>query len=169
MLTLDLPRLEREGSLEFEGEIPSDDPIWEGSNLRFRGPLDVSGLARTAGSGEILVETRIRGELQQQCRRCLDPVRTPMELDALLVFGEVDEEDGGDGEIRPLDVSAMELDLGEAVREELILVVDPFVLCDADCRGLCPRCGINRNEESCDCVLEELDPRWDALRALKSE
>ena len=65
---------------------------------------------------------------------------------------------------------ARELDLGEAIREELILDLDPFVLCDPECKGLCPKCGVNRNQQTCECVDEELDPRWDVLRrALKNE
>lgn len=169
MFKLDLPRLERQGTLEISAEIPADDPLWEGSDLRFRGPLRVSGKASLAGSGEVLVEAAIRGELEQECRRCLKPVHTPVELDALLVFGAVDEEVGEDGEIHPMDPEALELDVGEAVREELILNIAPFVVCDPECRGLCPRCGVDRNKETCECTLEEPDPRWDALRALKSE
>ena len=168
MLTLDLSRLEREGTLEFGGTIPPDADLWKGSDLTFHGPVEVSGTARFAGSGEVLVDARIAGRLEQECRRCLAQVVTPVEMDRLLVFGEFDEDAGG-GEIRPMDGDATELDLGEAVREELILAVDPFVLCGPDCRGLCPRCGIDRNRETCDCNLEEEDPRWDALRALKNE
>ena len=169
MFKLDLPRLEREGTLEISAEIPADDPLWGGSDLRFRGPLRVSARASIAGSGEVLVDTTLRGELDQQCRRCLSAVVTPVDLNVLLVFGAVDEEAGDDGEIRPLDPDVLVLDLGEAVREELILAVDPFVLCDPECRGLCPRCGVDRNKETCECTLEEPDPRWDALRALKKE
>ncbi|MDT8339955.1 MAG: DUF177 domain-containing protein [Longimicrobiales bacterium] len=168
MFKLDLVRLEREGSLDVRAEIPADDPLWAESDLRFRGPLRARGRASLAGSGEVLVDLGVEGELEQECRRCLSPVRTPLELRLLLVFGAVDEEGGGeDGEIRPLDPAAVELDLGDAVREELILAVDPFVLCDPDCRGLCPRCGADRNRESCECTLQEPDPRWDALRAMR--
>jgi len=169
MLKLDLPRLEREGTLEISAEIPADDPLWGDSDLRFRGPLQVSVRASVAGSGEILAETALRGELEQECRRCLATVLTPVDLKTLLVFGAVDEEVGDDGEIRPLDAEALELDLGEAIREELILAVDPFVLCDPECKGLCPVCGTDRNRETCECTLEEPDPRWDALRALRKE
>jgi len=169
MFKLDLPRLEREGTLEISAEIPADDPLWGDSDLRFRGPLRVRARASLAGSGEVLVDATLEGELEQECRRCLATVVTPLDLKALLVFGAVDEETGDDGEIRPLDPEALELDLGEAIREELILTVDPFVLCDPECRGLCPRCGVDRNKETCACTLEEPDPRWDALRALKKE
>ena len=74
-----------------------------------------------------------------------------------------------DGDARVYDAGAAELDLKEAVREELILAIDPFVVCDPECKGLCPKCGVNRNTDSCDCTTDEPDPRWDALRSLQNE
>jgi uncharacterized protein len=41
------------------------------------------------------------------------------------------------------------------------------VLCRDDCAGLCPRCGADLNEGSCDCTDDEMDPRWAALEALR--
>lgn len=170
MLTLDLIRLERDGALPVEAEIPSDSPLWEDSGLRFRGPVEVEGQATLAGSGQVLLDVTIRGEWDQECRRCLAAVRTPVELEAMLVYGDAGEEaDGDDGQIRPADLNANTLDYGLGIREELLLAHDPYVLCDPDCKGLCPVCGADRNRESCDCTLEEPDPRWDALRQLKEE
>lgn len=170
MLTLDLPRLEREGALPVEAEIPADSPLWEDSGLTFHGPVTVKGTASLAGSGEVLLNVTIRGTFEQDCRRCLETVRTPVELDSILVFGKSeDEASGDDGEIRVADLDANELEYGYGVREELLLAFDPYALCDPDCAGLCPQCGVDRNKESCDCTLEEPDPRWDALRELKSE
>lgn len=168
MFTLDLARLERVGFLEFEADIAPDDPLWNGSGLTFEGPLKVRGRASLAGSGEVLVDAVLDGVLAQECRRCLEPVRTPIHREPLLVFGSGGAEED-DGEIRALPEEALDLDLGEAIREELILEVDPFVLCDPECRGLCPRCGANLNETTCECEAEVDDPRWDALRALKTE
>ena len=74
-----------------------------------------------------------------------------------------------DGDARVLDARAPELDLSGPVREEVVLAVDPYVVCDPECRGLCPRCGANLNIEACGCSFHEPDPRWDALRALKEE
>jgi uncharacterized protein len=39
------------------------------------------------------------------------------------------------------------------------------VLCRPDCRGLCPTCGQNLNEEPCSCQPEP-DPRWSVLQGL---
>ena len=103
-------------------------------------------------------------------RRCLEPVSVAVDEELDLVFAsgdesEVSEEDG----VRPLPDGIGELDLGEAIREEMILSQSPLALCKPDCKGLCPRCGVNLNEDRCECSNEELDPRWDALRALNEE
>jgi uncharacterized protein len=40
-------------------------------------------------------------------------------------------------------------------------------LCKPDCKGLCPRCGKNRNLEACTCEEGPADPRWEALADLR--
>ena len=62
---------------------------------------------------------------------------------------------------------AGELDLSNAVREEVMLAINQYVVCDPKCSGLCPRCGTNLNQATCDCRQDESDPRWEALQALK--
>ncbi len=169
MLTIPLARLEREGTLEIQAEIPPDDPSWDGTDLRFSTPLSITGQAQWLTSGEVLVRVALQGILDQECRRCLEPVEVPVEEELTLLFvppGETAEEDE---EVRILPEDMMELDLGVAVREEVILSQTTFALCRPDCRGLCPRCGVNLNEETCQCLIEEPDPRWDALRALNKE
>ncbi|MGD2068545.1 MAG: DUF177 domain-containing protein [Gemmatimonadota bacterium] len=171
MLTIDIGRLEREGTLRVSAAVPPEDALWEGTDLTFAGPVEVDVVATVAGSGEYVVRGRIAGTLVQECRRCLDEVRTSVDDELTLVFSPADElgSTEQDPEMRVLEPGADEIDLGEAIREELVLDVDRYVVCDAACRGLCPICGVNRNEEECDCSFEEPDPRWDALRELKSD
>jgi len=170
MLKIDLGRLEREGPLEVDAAVPADDPLWNETELTFDGPLEVRGTVSFAGSGEVVARLTLDGTLLHQCRRCLEPVRTEALDELTLVFTPRDElasED--DADLRVLEPKANEIDLGSAVREELILHTDRFVVCDPECRGLCPRCGVDLNDEECDCTLEEPDPRWDALRALNED
>jgi uncharacterized protein len=170
MLRLDLARLEREGSVHIEAEVPADDSLWEGTALPFGAPVSVDLRAHIAGSGEVVVRGRVGVVLRSECRRCLDPVRTEFEEDVTLVYVPEDLLAGDELDVRPIPARARELNLGEAIREELILDVDPFVVCKPDCKGLCPRCGANWNQQTCDCVGVELDPRWDVLRrALKEK
>jgi uncharacterized metal-binding protein YceD (DUF177 family) len=86
-----------------------------------------------------------------------------------MVFGPPDELSEDDDEIRTIEAGAMEIDLLPHLREELLLTVPPYAECKDECRGLCPGCGVNLNEEDCGCGEKESDPRWDALRALKNE
>jgi uncharacterized protein len=170
MLPLDLARLSREGSLRIQAEIPAGAPLWEGSGIQLRGPLRVDLRATEARSGEVVVRGVVEGKLDQQCRRCLDPVVVPLREEVTIVFAPPDVLGGqDDGEIRVLPVEQNEVDLEEPVREEVILAAPPYALCDPECRGLCPRCGADWNETTCECAVEEPDPRWDALRALKNE
>jgi uncharacterized protein len=39
-------------------------------------------------------------------------------------------------------------------------------LCDDACKGLCPQCGRNLNEGTCDCQPDTSDDRFSALRQL---
>lgn len=127
--------------------------------------------AHEAGSGEVVIRGGVKATLLDECRRCLDPVRSPVELDMTLVYAPADEleQDVEDESVREIGLDTMEIDLAEAVREELILNAERFSECRPDCKGLCPLCGANLNETTCDCSLDEPDPRWDALRALKNE
>ncbi|MGD8322587.1 MAG: DUF177 domain-containing protein [Gemmatimonadota bacterium] len=116
----------------------------------------------------------VRGSLEaglvQECRRCLEPVSGRFAEDVTMVFlpsGVPGVEE--DGDVRLFDARSGELDLSEAVREEIVLALDPYVVCDPECKGLCPQCGTNLNRETCSCTTTEADPRWDALRALKEE
>jgi uncharacterized protein len=170
MLTLDLARLEREGTLPVEADVPPDHALWDSSGLCFATPLRVRLRASAAGSGEIVIRGSLRSILDMQCRRCLDPVLVPLDEEVTMVFAPSDElEEEEEVDVRRLPARASSLDLSDAIREELILGTDRYVVCEEGCKGLCPICGVNRNQQTCECTLEEPDARWDTLRALKSE
>jgi uncharacterized protein len=169
MLRVDLGQLGREGSVVVEGTISAEDDLWKDTDLQWAGDVDVRLRAAFAGTGEVVARGRARGTLRQECRRCLEPVETTVDHDLTLVFVEDGAQHEDDGSTYVFEASGAELDLSEAVREELVLAVNPYVVCDPECRGLCPRCGKDLNEGPCDCTEEETDPRWAALRDLNSE
>ena len=96
-----------------------------------------------------------------------------------LKAGDADEdadEDNDEGEASEpegKDVGLAEyrddtIDLGEVVREQLYLALPMKPLCQEDCKGLCPVCGVNRNRETCTCQQEWVDPRMAALKEWKT-
>jgi uncharacterized protein len=120
---------------------------------------------------------RLRGKLSTTapmvCGRCLTQYRQD-----LTVVVEEDFLVGGpppprEGVLRPEDFVLplgpdLVLDVTEAVRQHLLLAVPMVPVCRPDCRGLCPQCGRNRNEQDCGCaVAEVIDPRLAPLLDLK--
>ena len=59
-----------------------------------------------------------------------------------------------------------QLPLDALVEEDLILDQPSKVLCSEECQGLCPLCGKDLNEGSCDCRHDTVDPRLAALQQL---
>ena len=56
-----------------------------------------------------------------------------------------------------------QLDLGDVVREVVMLDVSTTPLCRPDCAGLCLTCGANLNDGPCGCAVVPTDMRWSAL------
>lgn len=169
MLKVKLSDLARRGSVQVKGSVSPDERFWEASDLELVAPMEVDLTVTYTAVGQVLARGSVELPLRHRCRRCLKEVVQEVAPELTLVWSPPDElEAEGEGpEIRRLDPAGDELDLGDAIREEVILAAPRFVLCRKDCQGLCPHCGVDRNVESCDCSLDEPDPRWDALRALK--
>ncbi len=60
------------------------------------------------------------------------------------------------------------IDVTEVVRQNLILALPIAPRCREDCRGLCPRCGADRNRTVCGCTDVESDPRLRPLERWSS-
>ena len=169
MLKVDLGILARKHRIRIDAEVPADDPLWSSLPWRFAEPVQLHLDVQQAGQ-DVVVRGGIEGVVDLACRRCLTPVTH--ELDEELTFlyrAGVQDVDAEAEEVYALPAKGSDLDLGPALREHVLLAVPQFVICDEACRGFCPRCGTNLNESSCDCEDEEEDPRWAALRRLRSE
>ena len=155
--------LRRDGSMALEGEP------WTDTELSFVDPPRVEVTARETGDGGIHVTGRLWGTVEVACRRCLEPVRRSLEIEVDWLFEPGLEEDAEDEGVFPLDDEEDGvLDLTPRIREEFLLEAPAYPLCSEDCQGLCPVCGTNQNESSCECDTSEVDPRWGPLEDLAS-
>ena len=59
--------------------------------------------------------------------------------------------------------------LRELALEQVQLSIPMKPLCDENCLGLCPTCGVNRTREKCSCNEPVVDGRWGALKDLREE
>ena len=108
------------------------------------------------------------------CALCLQPSLVKISAPLKMTFvASGDDDAGSDDPLDDLEVSqhdGLEVDLGEIVREQLILGVPMSPRCREECKGLCATCGQNKNERDCGHkppVLE--DPRLAVLKNLKVE
>ena len=134
--------------LEFNGETPFQQPVY------------VKGHVRNVADALVL-EGEAATTLSLHCDRCWGPFEEEkiFSLDTLLAT-EVENEDS---DIVLLD--GHEVDLGELVREAVVLDMDTKHLCSENCKGLCAGCGVNLNHEECRCK-PEVDPRLASLAKL---
>lgn len=118
---------------------------------------------RVHARGDIRVDrtpggARLRGHIETEvplvCSRCLRDLREAVRTD-------LDEEVS----VRPLPAATqrelgrqeliasigpqMTLDVSDIVRQHLEIALPMAPLCRPDCRGLCPVCGVNWNDETC--------------------
>ena len=116
----------------------------------------------TNHAGALVLEGTARSELDLACDRCgkLFSREKVVPMDNLVAQELEDDEND---EIFLLD--GTELDLDEVVTTTFILAMDTKNLCSDDCKGLCAKCGVNLNEETCRCK-PEVDPRLAALAQL---
>ena len=108
-------------------------------------------------SGGVLVSGELSVPLTTVCGRCLKEIGFTLSSGEIQLFFEIDD-------------STEELETGEELRAELLLALPMNPLCSEQCRGLCPECGCDLNESSCDCDVSSaagaVSP-WSALDDLK--
>ncbi|HVF40023.1 MAG TPA: DUF177 domain-containing protein [Gemmatimonadaceae bacterium] len=168
MLSYDIRSLESQAA-HVHGRLAPDDLVWEEGDVLPAGPIQVEGRLSAAGPSRFYYSGRFEGETVLPCRRCLKEVTSPVEEEAHFIFSSEGDDSTDDPDVYPFDPNSNNLDLRPAVREVWLLAVPAFVQCREDCKGLCPSCGIDLNEETCDCTPVAIDTRWDALRAIRDE
>jgi uncharacterized protein len=99
-------------------------------------------------------------EYAGSCARCLVEIADDgqVEFEELFYFPE-----RGDAEEDASFVVAEEVDLADTVRDAILTELPFTPLCQPDCLGLCPVCGLNLNEHPDHHHEPDADPRWDAL------
>jgi uncharacterized protein len=142
---------------------------YRGMEVRQITPLRVKAVAELVGE-EIRIQGDVETRIEAACDRCLAPFEIPVELKFDLIYRPVstiareEEIELPDDE---LDVGFYEgegIQLGDVITEQVILSLPMKVICNEDCRGLCPTCGADRNREPCRCQEMRADSPFAALR-----
>lgn len=128
-------------------------------------------LAVNKMANEVMITGNLSVELEMECSRCLRGLQQAQDLPVSVVYCPAEEmgpEKHGlhDDEMDMGFYTGEELDLQELIREQIVLSVQMKPLCNEDCKGICPKCGIDLNTGTCTCVHKETDPRLEVLKKL---
>ncbi|HZD30883.1 MAG TPA: DUF177 domain-containing protein [Candidatus Angelobacter sp.] len=167
--------------LEFKQDFQPGD-IEFGLDFSQLGPL------HTAGRAEVIVEHRghkqdvddirvvgkVEASLEVGCARCLEAVQFTVNRAFDLLYRPL----GVDRRAEEVAISEADTEIGyydgdallleDVLREQLLLASPVKLVCREDCKGLCPQCGANLNNETCNCQ-QPGDSRWAALSELKNK
>ena len=144
-----------DGSREFSPRGPAETDVDPEATVHVRLRLEgFSGGLRAKG----LVEAPWHGV----CRRCSAPVLGRVSVALAERFVDVVEP----GDEEAYLIAGDFADLAPMVHDAILLDLPLAPLCREDCQGLCPYCGIDHNEASCECQAP-VDPRWATLDGLR--
>lgn len=120
------------------------------SDFQWKTPLKID-----AGFGLfdecVRVEGTVDTSLTAQCSRCLTDVTIPVHTD----FSEIFMSDPGDEDVYAFNGETKSISLDQMILDMLSTDLPMQILCSETCKGLCPECGQNLNEGSCDCNVED--------------
>lgn len=118
---------------------------------------------RADGAAEI--QGFMRTQVEFVCGRCLKQHTYPVKLEIREWFVRQGTEVDTDQDEDHVHIIEGDLvDVTEAVHEQFWLTLPLIPLCEEDCKGLCPQCGVDRNTSSCTCDTRRIDPRMADLQ-----
>jgi uncharacterized protein len=148
--------------------VPPDDPF----SLNLLHPVNVV-LNLERHPDHVRITGKIEGHLKVGCHRCLKPFPLLLNeaVDIYLIEKDRMTKDG-EKELEPdetfyefFDGEVIEVD--QLVAEQIFLALPVKVLCSEQCRGICPGCGANLNEEECRCKADRRKSPFERLKSMK--
>lgn len=158
-----LPLSFSEGAAWFK-ECFSDDELPEFSMVK----VDVNCLVTKSGD-TIYIRGELAAQISQECARCMELATIPIggEFVYTLVPAKAEVEEDLELTAQELETSYYRgefIDLAPMICEQIVLQAPMRILCADDCKGLCPRCGVNLNTGSCNCRSDVVDDRLAMLK-----
>ncbi len=171
-MELNLQKLLRGAEAPMQGTVKFDFSARDFSHFSVPEPAIFSYNARFE-AGAVVLDIRLQAGIEASCARCLAPICRPWTVEKTFRITRADmDEDFPELPFTP----AGGLDLSELAYGELLLEVDPVLLCSEDCAGLCPTCGLPDGDCRCEGAAQAEqtaspagDPRLQVLRQLLSD
>lgn len=113
----------------------------------------------TNTGGALLVSGNVSARVETLCARCLEHAAFDVEGDIegfFIIPGkecEIDDLEEDEFEILP---ESGKIDISPLIKSAILLDLPLMPLCKPDCKGICPKCGANLNNEgACNCETDD--------------
>ena len=135
--------------------------------LEFRKEIVICRLSSESIPGGFKLKCSLAFSFLKICDRCLEKfedVHNP--AFKLWLTSNMDMIKDENIDVIPFPNTMSDIDL-KNVFHDFIFLEDPLkYLCSNDCKGLCPHCGLNLNNNSCNCVTISTDTPFDVLESM---
>lgn len=144
-------------SKEFSGNFMPENTTYQGEEIEFDEPFWVEGTVTSGNEGILIVQATVKSSSKLQCGSCMEPYIYPMNFSFTAEF----RTSGDDPDI--YFYKGYSIDIKDAIMDNFFLELPSLRRCKEDCKGLCPRCGINLNENQCKCMDEKEEEQEDDI------
>ena len=148
------------GRLTINEDFDMPQVSFMGEEFGFFEPFSASGVIFN-NSKALELDMTVSGRAKVHCARC----NTPIEVEIVFPVKEtlMRETEGNPENDEIVLYQGSEIELDDIIVSNFLMSVPVKYLCKSDCKGLCPECGVNLNEQTCDCSKDTMDPRWEKL------
>lgn len=127
--------------------------------------------------GEYLADGTVSFTADLECSRCVEPYPFANPSPFHVRFRPRPEASEENEEVEITDKEELDVEfyseraipLRDLALEQIQLSIPMKPLCDENCLGLCPACGVNRTRQACSCGESIVDDRWGALKSIREE
>ncbi len=157
-----------EDQLTFQEKIIPDDEEIKNVGFKTWGPIEAKGTIFRANH-ELILNLELAFDYETECDRCLKGVENHIEDTYTFIMQEKKDFDEFSEENEDVDIALYEdlyYNSKDDIMDSAYLALPNKILCTDDCKGLCPHCGIDLNESTCNCEENQIDPRMEVLKDL---
>ena len=147
-------------SINIDKSIEIDSHVFNEQDITINAPVKASGDIKSI-SGMLYLTLNISASYTAKCSRCLADTAEELDFTINEVFSKPGLENENDDVII---LDSNEIDLQDIIEQALSCAMPITSLCSANCKGFCPGCGCNLNFESCNCQVDDIDPRLAVLK-----
>lgn len=159
-------------------QIEITDPSWFPEHLREAvGSVSAHILLLKKSENKIELKGMVKSVVSLECDRCLEQYRYTFASDLQLLVELADharhwrlqDMEIGKGDLDTIQVEKPVVDLGDILRQQILLGMPDKQLCSENCLGLCKHCGTNLNVQRCSCEDKTAGSPFAVLASLKKK